>query len=121
MAELIRSDPKRAYQLISLLPSEMIAYELETQGINAHKKLNQRRSQLSACILSELYVPFKQPVVMSLKDDFEICREYFNLWKENFDPEMKSRVVYGKMYFRLKFLEPRILRLDSSTEDEALN
>lgn len=101
---ILMINPSEAYRVVSLLPEEMILYELETQGMRAKNSLNMNSTQLANLFKQGKYKRNRQPVAMGFQEDFSYCVEYFQKWKaELADPQLPS--LAGKQYVsRLRFL-----------------
>lgn len=117
---MMNLDKSSAYQSISLLPDEMIRYELETQGIKSADHISKRRSQLAEHILNRRYKNNRQPVAMGLKEDIGICKHYCTAWEKELAASTKSTLIIRNYLIKVQFLERRVENLAMPIDNEDL-
>lgn len=111
-------NPSNAYKVISVLPKEMIQYELETQGIKSDPNLNKSRSLLANVFKNKTYRRNKQPVAMGFAEDYFRCRSYYDDWAESMDGKVMSVGEITQMMTRFRFLMRRLEDMPTPCEDQ---
>lgn len=114
---ILSLDPSKVYQIISLLPEEMVRYELETQGIRCAKGLATCRSQLSKRIKDRLYKRNSQPVAIGIKEDIGFCMKHLDRWREELESSENSPISVNHCINRMKFLTRRVEDIDTDNAD----
>lgn len=109
-------DPSAAYQSVSMLPDEMIKYELETQGQLSANTFILRRKQLADLIKEKKYEGGRQPVAMGVAEDISICQGYVKLWSKLW---RKTSATTNCYLIKVKFLDRRVdaIRILEDLED----
>lgn len=115
---IIMANPSKVYQMISLLPDEMIKYELETQGCKSDNSLNKRRSQLTNIINEGKYVRGRQPVAMSAEKDLSICNGYVQAWGRDIVKIGESPEAIRQYQIRFSFLGRRIVDMSIPIKEQ---
>lgn len=101
-------DPTDAYFVISLLPDEMVKYELESQGLLCDSTIVRRRTQLSKLFEEDTYKQIPLPVVLNVSDNISLCHNYLKQWENEYERSKKTSDIKDSILLRIKFLQRRL-------------
>lgn len=105
---VLKVGPTEAYKSVSLLPDEMLKYELMSQGEVPANSFMKRRQQLAALFNSGRYKELPQGVGIPFRTDIKACRAHLEKWAADTQTLDVSELMLRGYLRKLEFLDRRL-------------